>query len=336
MSNQSRSAAEHAYRTVSGRINLISYRPFRNSDPPAICRLWECHNDVGSIMHPMSVMLFETFVLAKPYFDRAGITVAVDDDELVGFVHAGFGPNKAQDAISTDTGIICMLVVKNHPERKEIQRELIVRSESYLRGRGAIDIRAGGAYPNCPFYLGLYGGSELPGILSADDEGGTAFRRAGYEEIQRQSIFERQIRSFRGPVDRRLVQHRRKMQVRPILSPPAKSWWEACIYGPTDRIQYVLQPKGGGSVCGTVTFWDMGPISTRRAGPSMGMIDLIIAKDSRRQGLGTYLVCDALSQLASSSVAFIEAQVPNTNEAAVDFLQKLGFEQIEFGVLLEK
>lgn len=315
---------------------MISYRPFLNSDPPAICRLWESHADVGCIMHPMSVMLFETFVLAKPYFEREGLIVAVDDGEPVGFVHTGFGPNAAQDAISTDTGVICMLVVKQHPARTEIQRELIVRGESYLRGRGAIDLRAGGCYPNCPFYLGLYGGSELPGILSADDEGGKAFRQAGYEELGRQSIFERQIRSFRSPVDRRLVQHRRQMQVRAVLSPPAKSWWEACIYGPTDRIQYVLQPKTGGKICGTVTFWDMGPISTRRAGPTMGMIELLIGEEHRRQGLGTFLVCEALSQLSNSSVAFIEAQVPTSNEAATALLTKIGFSEIGFGVLLGK
>lgn len=68
----------------------------------------------------------------------------------------------------------------------------------------------------------------------------------------------------------------------------------------------------------------------------MGMIDLVIAEGNRRQGLGMFLVCEALSQLSSSSVSFIEAQVPNSNEAATALLEKIGFEQIEFGILLGK
>ena len=34
--------------------------------------------------------------MAKPFFDRFGLIVAEDRDRLVGFVHAGFGPELAQ------------------------------------------------------------------------------------------------------------------------------------------------------------------------------------------------------------------------------------------------
>ena len=46
--------------------------------------------------------------------------------------------------------------------------ELLARSEVYLRERGAKVIYAGGIRPLNGFYLGLYGGSELPGVLVTD------------------------------------------------------------------------------------------------------------------------------------------------------------------------
>ena len=55
-------------------------------------------------MQPMSAMLLEQFVFSKPYFDPAGLIVALRDDKPVGFVHAGFGPNDEGTALATELG----------------------------------------------------------------------------------------------------------------------------------------------------------------------------------------------------------------------------------------
>jgi len=46
--------------------------------------------------------------------------------------------------------------------------ELLLRSEAYLQDRGSKIIYGGGIRPLNAYYLGLYGGSELPGILATD------------------------------------------------------------------------------------------------------------------------------------------------------------------------
>ena len=173
------------------------------------------------MMHPMSVLLLETFVLSKPYFDRLGLIMALEDGKPIGFVHAGFGPNTLRTEISNDIGVICMLIVADHPQREQIQSELIQHSESYLRGKGAIEIHAFGAYPNSPFYLGLYGGSASPGILSFDQIGEKSFRQAGYEEIERYGMFERSLVRYRFPIDRSLVLLKRQFRVRLHRSMPS-------------------------------------------------------------------------------------------------------------------
>ena len=45
-------------------------------------------------MQPMSIAVLERYVLSKPTFDPQGLIVATDEDKLVGFAHAGFGPDE--------------------------------------------------------------------------------------------------------------------------------------------------------------------------------------------------------------------------------------------------
>ena len=47
----------------------------------------------------MSLSLVEAAVFSKPYFDRQGVIVAVDEGRVVGFAHAGFGPTADRSAI---------------------------------------------------------------------------------------------------------------------------------------------------------------------------------------------------------------------------------------------
>ena len=88
-------------------------------------------------MQPMSPSVLETFVLAKPYFDRHGLILAVDDDRPVGFVHAGFGPCDDGSKISTELGVTCMLMTVPHPEQDAIaQQTLDLYADMAGRRRG--------------------------------------------------------------------------------------------------------------------------------------------------------------------------------------------------------
>ena len=65
---------------------LIHYRAFRNTDAPQLAEVWRSQTAQRGLMQPMSAALFDQLVLAKPYFDREGLIVAVDDDRPVGYV----------------------------------------------------------------------------------------------------------------------------------------------------------------------------------------------------------------------------------------------------------
>ena len=68
----------------------------------------------------------------------------------------------------------------------------------------------------------------------------------------------------------------------------------------------------------------------------MGMIDLLIDENDRRKGLATFLISEALRHLSESGIALIHAQVPQTNEPSLNLLRKLGFEEVDYGVLYGK
>ena len=87
-------------------------------------------------------MLLEQFVFSKPYFDPAGLIVALRDGRPVGFVHAGFGPNDEGTALSTEMGTTYLLMLEGGVNDAALADELLgaLRSVS-ARARRDGDLR---------------------------------------------------------------------------------------------------------------------------------------------------------------------------------------------------
>lgn len=314
---------------------MIRYRHFRNCDPPGLAEVWRAQSPVHGRVQPLTPLLFEYQVFSRPFFDPQGLIVAVDGERVVGFAHAGFGASDDRQTLDYETGVVCQLLVAPHAERDAIARELLAQAENYLRLRGAKLIYGGGIFPVNPFYLGLYGGSELPGVLASDSQMLAAFAE-GYTEIDRVIVLQRELASFRVPVDRRVMQVRRNYHIEATFDPPAANWWEACTYGQADRTRFVLrQPRDKQAAC-TVTFWDMEPLASSWGVHAVGLVELATVESSRRQGLAMFLVGEALRQLHAHGVQRCQVQAMRSNTAAIALYKKLGFAEIDQGVVLRK
>ncbi len=81
---------------------MIEYRRFRNSDPPHIRRLWREAGLGRGAATDLDADSLETVVFAQPYFDREGMILAVDGNNVVGFIHAGFGPAADEQSLSKE------------------------------------------------------------------------------------------------------------------------------------------------------------------------------------------------------------------------------------------
>jgi ribosomal protein S18 acetylase RimI-like enzyme len=103
-----------------------------------------------------------------------------------------------------------------------------------------------------------------------------------------------------------------------------------------DRVHYQLKPNANDSPCGEALFWDMEPLAASWGVHARGLIDVEIDEPQRRQGLATFLLGEAMREMRNHGVAFVEAQVEHANAAALDLLAKLGFQEVEHGIVFRK
>ena len=314
---------------------MIHYRPFRNCDPPAIAKIWRAQPGSSPLMQPVTAGLFDELVFSKPYFAREGLILAVDDNaEPVGFVHAGFGPNDERSGLDLERGTTSLLLVAPHPDRETIARELLSESEQYLGQSGAKTICGGGTELLAPFYLGLYGGARLPGVLASDSLEIDVFRVAGYEELPCREIMRRRLDGFRPPIDRHLVQIRRKFQLHQTADPVPTTWWDACTYSQIDRIRFELTRTSGGEPIATADFWDIEPLASHWGAHAMGLLSLEMR--TADSDLATFFLGESLRQLQAFGTMLVEVQIAPGDTQLTNICLHLGFEHHDRGVLFRK
>jgi ribosomal protein S18 acetylase RimI-like enzyme len=307
---------------------LIEYRAFRNTDPPQLAEIWRSQHACRGLMQPMSVVLLDHLVLGKPTFDPAGLIVAVEGDKLVGFAHAGFGPNTQGNGMSYERGVTSLVMVR--PDTApQVADGLLARAEAYLRERGAKELYGGGSYPLAPFYIGLYGGSEFSGVLDSDEPLRGLFERAGYRACRRAQVLERDLAGFRPVVDRQQMQIRRTTRLETMVDPPAASWWDAVLFEPFERTRWTLREREGGPAIASVYTWNLETMIGTWGVHAAGIVDLEVSSDRRRRGLATNLLGEAFRQLHAHGVSLVEVHVPEDNVAGLAVFTNLGFNRVD-------
>lgn len=328
-----RLARRRPHSDTGGR--LITYRQFRNSDPPAIAEIWRNQPPQRGLCQPLTTIELDRSILSKPYFDARGFRIAFEGGRPLGFVHAAFGSQPDGGALNYDHGVISMLMVAPHPQAASIERELLDAAEDYLRVRGAKVAFAGGDPGEQPFYLGLYGGSEYSGILMSDEAGIRRYTNAGYQEVRRRLVMQKRLIGFRPPIDRKQMTLRRKYTVTQVNDPSPSSWWDACVHQPTERSRFSARDEFG-EVRGEVDLWSISPMGSSWGVHAVGVSELKICESMRRQGLGAFLVAEALKAAAAEGAALAETHIPVDNVGALRICKILGFEEIDVSITFAK
>lgn len=316
----------------------ITYRPFRNPDPPALMRIWnDCYTGRGAAFLNGTTPL-EHFVLSKPYFDRQGLILALPEDggEAIGFVHAGFGPDNSGKRLRFAEGVICALCVRPGHRRKGIGRELLKRAEAYLRGKGATVVLVGSHHPLHPFYWGLHGGSEPAGVLASDTPAHPFLLANRFQVDERVLVLDRDLSNMPPQADSRFPTIKRKYELRILPRPVSPSWFEEAIYSPLEMLEFQLQDSATGQAVAWAKVWDMDLFGWRWHQPSAGIVDLLVQEDRRRQGLAKFLLVQILRYLQDQFYSLVEAQAPATNTAAVKLLEGIGFKKVDEGLVYRR
>jgi ribosomal protein S18 acetylase RimI-like enzyme len=70
--------------------------------------------------------------------------------------------------------------------------------------------------------------------------------------------------------------------------------------------------------------------------PAVGILDVQVRDDARRQGLGKFLLSQVLRYLQDQYFGLAEIQTPDHNQPAARLFQSVGFEQVDVGRFYKK
>lgn len=315
---------------------MIEYRSFRNSDPPLIAAIWNCQLPLRGRIPRVRPNFLAEHIFGKPYFDRNGFILATFEGQPVGFAHASFGPAADQDELNHQAGVVSCLMTVDHPRSAEIADGLLAHSEAYLASRGASQVTAFGYRELCPFYLGLYGGTQLPGVLSEQRSILEAFAKAGYQNQDRTLILQRDLGQGAIPIDRSQHLLKRSYDIDAAINPSDTTWWQAATLGLFSRMQFDLLSRSDESVCGQLFVWDMHPLARSWNITSAGLVDMNIDPAHLNLDTARFFIAEVSRYLYRRAISLLEVQHSETDERAATIFADLGFQQVDEAVVLEK
>jgi GNAT superfamily N-acetyltransferase len=315
---------------------LIRYRSFQNWDPPALAEIWRTQPPLRGRVQAVTPPLLEKYVFGKPWFDRHGLIVACEGARPVGFAHAGFGASDDHRDIDPHQGTVCLVMVAPHEQRGIIAVELLEAAEDYLRRRGAQQIYAGCQFPFNPFYLGLYGGSDVPGVLASDGQFMELLSNSGYRPTRRRLLWRRALAGFRARVDRQWMQVRRRfVAAQPVETLP-DNWWDASVWVHFDWTRYDLTLPGGGEPVISATLWDVEPLARGWGLQTAGLVRMDDTPEARAEGLTGFLLGETMRQCQTQGYAQFEAQAGAGDATLIEAFTRLGLEQYDEAALWAK
>jgi ribosomal protein S18 acetylase RimI-like enzyme len=314
---------------------VIHYRTFRNADPPGLVEVWNDAFTGRGAVRMQNTTWMEYFLFAKPYFDPESLIIALADEQIVGFAWTGFGPNDSESALDCGSGVISLLGVASSYRRQGIGSELLHRAEAYLSGRGSNELFAGPMYPLNPYTFGLYGGSYSPGFLDSDPLARPFLEHTGYGVESSCLVFQRSMQRPLNVVDGRFAAHRLRYEIH--AGPfQGTTWWQECVLGPVELHEYRLQDKLTGRTAARALLWEMETYTQLWNEHAIGITDIVVPVEMRRQGLAKFLMAQMLRYLQDQFFSIVEMQVHADNSAGIDLLRGLGFEQVDTGHIYRK
>jgi GNAT superfamily N-acetyltransferase len=227
-------------------------------------------------------------------------------------------------------------VVRQEARRRGIGTELLQRSEQYLRARGAHKLYAGSMAPLNPFYLGLYGGSELPGFLATDAAAEPFFTRRGYQVCRTTRLLQRRLSVPIKVFEPRFVGYRQRFELCEDAASRLGTWWQYSLFNGTEPRVFSLLDRTNNQYAAQATVWEMEGFSHRWNLPALGVVDWFVRPELHRQGIGKYLLAQVLRRALEELLEVAELHIPSDNQPAWKVCMALGFEQVDRGMMYQR
>jgi len=318
---------------------VTRYRAFRNGDPPALASLWNRALPDRGVVRPLNAHEFDALVIGRIVFDREGLIVAEEDDgKVVGFAHAGFGPEAPlgpSHRLDRAMGTVAMLVVD--PDRSDpgLALGLIGAAEAYLRRRGARVLYAGPQNELTSFYWGIYGDSEGSGILETHESFCRAATLAGYQPTATTITLEARLGEC-DPRDPRSAMIRRQVRLEVVEDARPAGWWESLALGHSEITRFRVLARVDDRELARASTWDMAAFGRIDGRARSGLFDLEVAEGERRKGFARFLIAEVFRHARSQWGEVVVAQTLATNLPALGLYLSTGFEPVDSSILYRR
>lgn len=306
---------------------MISYRTFRNGDPPDLARIWNRQPPLDERLGEMTSLLVDEYVLSRPYFDRAGLWLALDDLRPIGFVHAGFAPTDDGARIDRRRGAVLTLMVEPREDASAVASRLLERAETYLRSQGAEQIFGGSPVALTPFYWGLAGGCGAIGVSDGDELLQRTLQAAGYQAQSRHRLLRRALPGFRPNWDRLYARWKRQAKVVVAHDDSTANWWEAATLTFNERLRVDVFEAPGAAPRATMRFWDLRPMSDISGVHGQGLFGLQCDDEAWNDGLVRFAWSETLETFQRQRQACVLAAAPVDDARLGPLLEQLGFRE---------
>ena len=315
---------------------MTEFRAFHNTDPPHLLKLWHAAGLGRGAAECLSIDAFEVLIFSQPYFDPEGLIVAIENNEVVGFLLSGFGPNSEGSALDYSQGVICAAIVHPDYRRQGIGREMVSRAEAYLKSKGATQIFAGSSGLRSPFLSGLYGGTRPSGFLVSDAAAAPFIESIGYQPVESTRIYQRDLLGQKSPIKFHLVNLRRKMQLTISDDYQAPNWWWLTRLGRLETLHFELVPKSGEAAVASATVVGLDLYIPKWEERVIGLTDVFFREDQRGKGYGQILLLEIARRLQDELITKLEMHIEESNVVACQVAEAVGYAQVDTGIVYQR
>jgi GNAT superfamily N-acetyltransferase len=264
---------------------------------------------------PLSPERFLQLVEKKSYFDPQGLFVAVDKDEVLGWIHAcvAAGSESSYDPHSPVPRIRMLIFPR---DRLKVGAALVEEATTWLKQTGHSEIEALHAKRGYPFYRGLWCGGEPMGPATMPHVQ-LALEVGGYKNTQESIFMTAEMSSppqaLQPEVRVEFVEEAAQMAHEPMR----ESW----IGFEPMRTRAVIDGEAVGAIS-----WALLPyVADRLGAPCMNIWGLGVREEHRRKGIAGALISRAMARSFGQGARFASVGTQLWNAPAHATYAKLGF-----------
>ncbi|MDO4570583.1 MAG: GNAT family N-acetyltransferase [Planctomycetia bacterium] len=336
---------------------MIKYRLFKNCDIPQLVEIWRENAQrpeyAGLEMMPMNYYTLDSFVLSKEYFSHNHVLCAVETqpappdtasgfprENVVGFIHGGFGPTPDYNGVSYESGVICLCLVRPREDEFQIARGLIQGMEKIFQNLGVKNIYAGAVYPYAPFYVGLLPGGGLHGILECDPILPNILPGEKYDVVSRNHLFRISLGSYTQTGRLKLARLRELFFIS-HREFEAENWWDKSSMRLLKCLQFrMIERKTNQEVAHLLTQAAHISQATQEndsdGGKKTYIRNVFVREEFRRKGYARFLVSSVLEFLKATEVRTVELQIPEDKNIAFHVFPSPAFARFATGAVYKK